>query len=131
MLSYEGRKPPDRPPKPKSKSHQGVSVAERLRQAQSFKEQVDQGKCQADIARELGVTRTRVTQIMKLLRLSPMVKQYLLAEEKRSELPTERSLRPLLTMPTTEQEEWAAQNFPDFEMEKDCSRNDDSQTLTN
>jgi len=114
MLSYEGRKPPLKPPKPKNRAGPGIPVAERLERAKSFQAQVDEGKSQADIARELGVTRTRVTQVMKLLKLSPRIQAYIRAEAKRKAWMTERSLRPLLDMPHARQDEWARRELPGF-----------------
>lgn len=118
MLSYEGKKPPLKPPKPKNRAGPGIPVAERLEQAKSFQAQVDEGKSQADIARELRVTRTRVTQVMKLLKLSPRIQAYILAEDKRKAWMTERSLRPLLDMPHKRQVAWAEQELPGFRAEQ-------------
>jgi hypothetical protein len=107
MLSHEGKKPPVRSPKPKNRDGPGVPVAERLRQAQSFQKQLARGKSQADIARDQSLTRARVTQIMKLLHLSPRIQAYILSEKTRIARMTERSLRPILALSFEEQESWA------------------------
>ena len=115
MLSHEGRKPPQKTRKSKNNSRQGVPVADRLRQAKSFQERLDQGMSRADIARARGVTRARVTQVMKLLDLSPLLQAYILAEKERKTVLTERAVRPLLSLPWESQEQWAAESLPEFE----------------
>jgi hypothetical protein len=55
-------------------------------------------KTQADLAREMGVSRVRVTQVMNLLRLSPEVQERLLRleDQKAIRFFSERRLRPLV-----------------------------------
>lgn len=55
---------------------------------------------QADIARELGVTRARVSQIMGLLKLAPQIQKELLALQDQAAIRffSERRLRPLLAI---------------------------------
>jgi len=55
-------------------------------------------KTQADLAREMGVSRVRVTQVMSLLRLAPEVQEQLLGLEDQRAIRffRERRLRPLV-----------------------------------
>ena len=55
-------------------------------------------RTQADLAREMGVTRVRITQVMNLLRLAPEVQDRLLGLEDPKEVQffSERRLRPLI-----------------------------------
>jgi hypothetical protein len=56
---------------------------------------------QADVARELGITRARVSQIMGLLKLPEEIQRVLLGLEDQQAIRffSERRLRPLLMMP--------------------------------
>jgi len=55
---------------------------------------------QSDIAREFGINRARVSQIMALLKLAPEIEKYLLAlqDHKAVRYFSERRPRPLLTI---------------------------------
>jgi len=55
---------------------------------------------QSDVARELGVTRARVSQVMGLFKLSPQIQKELLALQDQNIIRffSERRLRPLLTI---------------------------------
>ena len=55
-------------------------------------------KSQADLAREMGVSRVRITQVMNLLKLAPEVQEQLLRleDEKAVRFFSERRLRPLI-----------------------------------
>lgn len=57
-------------------------------------------KTQSDIAREMGITRARVSQIMALLKLAPEIQRELLALQDQRSLRffSERRLRPLLNI---------------------------------
>ncbi|MEW5692798.1 MAG: hypothetical protein AB1765_05835 [Candidatus Hydrogenedentota bacterium] len=57
-------------------------------------------KTQSDIAREMGITRARVSQIMALLKLAPEIQKALLSlqEQKTIRFFSERRLRPLLNI---------------------------------
>jgi len=61
---------------PSPKKRRGSSAARFLRLAQEWQRQLDDGEVesQAAIARREGITRARVSQIILLLRLCPMVK---------------------------------------------------------
>ena len=68
---------------------------------------------QAEIARSLGLTRARVTQIMSLLKLAPAIQKYIDALGRAGELEpqprsdrqlTERALRPLLQLGSEEEQ---------------------------
>jgi hypothetical protein len=54
----------------------------------------------ADVARELGITRARVSQVMGLLKLAPEIQKELLnlQDQKAIRYFSERRLRPLLTI---------------------------------
>jgi hypothetical protein len=60
---------------------------------------------QADLARPLGVTRARVTQVLGLLDLAPEVVEAVtgLGDPLSISVVTERSLRPLLKLPAEEE----------------------------
>lgn len=64
---------------------------------------------QAELARNLGVSRVRVTQILRLLRLDPDVLESLsgLGDPLPSPVITERLLRPLVDLPANEQKQWS------------------------
>jgi hypothetical protein len=74
-------------------------VAELLRKAIEWKGLLETGQVssQAEIARQEGLTRARVTQILSLLSLTPEIQQYILSMPIMAERPvvTERSLRPI------------------------------------
>lgn len=55
---------------------------------------------QLDIARELGITRARISQVMALLKLAPEIQRELLAlqDQKAIRFFSERRLRPLLNI---------------------------------
>jgi ParB-like chromosome segregation protein Spo0J len=57
-------------------------------------------KTQSDIAREMGISRARVSQIMALLKLAPEIQRELLAlqEQRAIRFFSERRLRPLLNI---------------------------------
>jgi len=59
---------------------------------------------QAEIARQEGITRARVTQIMALLRLPPEIRERVLSlPETTHRLPiTERALRPMVQLKDSE-----------------------------
>ena len=63
-----GRGVRSEPPKPGRRGgHRALAMADR------FTEQLGQGMSRADIAREHGFTRARVTQLLRLLELNPAV----------------------------------------------------------
>lgn len=69
---------------------------------------LDAGKCtsRADLARKLGVSRARVTQVLRLLDLAPEVVAFVAALGDPLPRPviSERTLRPLLNLPAKEQQ---------------------------
>jgi hypothetical protein len=72
-----------------------------LDQAERFRSRLSAGDVnQADLARLHGITRARVTQILNLLRLHPVIVNYLRARGyiEFGRAPTERLLRPLVAM---------------------------------
>ncbi len=68
---------------------------------------LDEGQCvsRAELARRLGVSRARVTQVLGLLDLAPQVLEAVvgLGDSSSNPVVTERSLRPLLKLPAEEQ----------------------------
>lgn len=91
---------PRRPGKPKPpREPRTPRVVELLRKAIEWQALLESGEAsnQAAIARNEGVTRARVTQIMGLLRLTPEIQEHVLAMPKMLRRPTitERSLRPI------------------------------------
>jgi len=85
------RKPPREPRTPR--------VVELLRKAIEWQTLLESGAAtnQADIARQEGITRARVTQVMGLVRLAPQIQQHILSMPETIRRPTitERALRPL------------------------------------
>ncbi|GAB4326156.1 MAG: hypothetical protein Kow0059_22530 [Candidatus Sumerlaeia bacterium] len=65
------------------------------------------GNCSspADLARKLGVSRARVTQVLRLLRLAPEVLKRIaaLGDPLPSPIVTERRLWPIVNLPAVEQ----------------------------
>ncbi|MGQ9628669.1 MAG: hypothetical protein ACUVV0_17415 [Anaerolineae bacterium] len=63
------------------------------------------GSCPADLARKLGVSRARVTQMLRLLNLAPEVLKAIaaLGDPLPSPIVTERRLRPIVNLPAEEQ----------------------------
>ena len=81
-----------------------------IRLAQEWQEALTGGKfaSSADLARHLGISRARVTQILRLLKLCPEVLNVItsLGDPLPSPIITERSLRPLVDAPPEEQSGW-------------------------
>lgn len=75
--------------------------------AKEWQETLGKGDCScpADLARNLKVSRARVTQVLRLLRLTPEVLNDLVAigDPLASPIVTERKLRPILNLPAEEQ----------------------------
>ncbi len=84
-------KPPKEPRTPR--------VVELLRKALEWQELLKSGEAanQAEIARQEGLTRARVTQIMAMLRLVPEIQMHVLSmpDSIRRPAVTERALRPI------------------------------------
>jgi len=85
------RKPPKAPRTPR--------VVELLRKAIEWQTLLESGEAsnQAAIARQEGITRARVTQVMGLLRLAPEIQEHVLSLPDMVRRPaiTERALRPI------------------------------------
>lgn len=94
---------PPRQGKPrKPRESKPPRVVELLRKAIEWQTLLESDKAvnQADIARQEGITRARVTQVMGMLRLVPEIKQHILSMPDiagRSPV-TERMLRPIGTL---------------------------------
>lgn len=75
-------------------------VVELLRKAQEWRRQLEAAEIpnQAAIARQEGITRARVTQVLGLLRLSPEIQEHILSIPDTASRPcvTERTLRPIV-----------------------------------
>ena len=65
---------------------------------------LENGKTKADIARKVGTSRARVTQVMSLLKLHPDIQKYLNSTEHdlNAELLTERILRDIAAIQNSE-----------------------------
>lgn len=69
---------------------------------------MDAGKAdsKADLARQLGVSRAKITQMLDLLNLNPDVLELMLGldgKDERLGILTDRRLRRILKLPTTDQ----------------------------
>jgi hypothetical protein len=77
-------------------------VVELLRKAIEWKDLLESGKVasQAEIAHRESITRSRVTQVMGMLRLAPEIQQQILSMPNAIRRPpfTERGLRPIATI---------------------------------
>jgi len=62
-----------------------------------WQELLDGGEAEsaADIARDEGLTRARVSQLMRLLKLAPEIREAILDPDAKAALPTEKTLREL------------------------------------
>jgi len=82
-------------------------VAELLREAVEWRRQLDAAEVmnQAEIARREGITRARVTQVLRMLLLAPEIQQHILAMPRAIRRPafTERALRPIAKLDTCHQ----------------------------
>lgn len=91
------------PPGKPAKIPKTPRVVELLRKAIEWKALLESGKVasQVDIARQEGITRARVTQVMGMLRLAPEIQQRILSLPEGIYRPTisERALRPQTTRP--------------------------------
>jgi len=76
--------------------------------AREWKKMLESGEyaSQADLARDLGVSRVRVTQILRLLRLAPEVLENVtgLGDPLTSPTVTERKIRPIVNLQAEKQE---------------------------
>ena len=76
--------------------------------AREWKKMLESGEyaSQADLARDLGVSRVRVTQILRLLRLAPEVLENVtgLGDPLISPTVTERKIRPIVNLQAEKQE---------------------------
>lgn len=81
-----------------------------IRQALWYKQLLDEGKFerQEDLAKELGVSRSRVTSVLRLLSLDEGIQEFILGlgdEDELLEQLTERKLRSLIQLDKTEQQD--------------------------
>jgi len=95
--------PPSAPADPAKQYRNPIAVAQELQRLLSAGECVSR----ADLARQLGVTRARVTQVLGLLELTPEVVEALaaLGDPLSKPIVTERSLRSLLNLPASKQKD--------------------------
>lgn len=74
------------------------------------------GECSpaTDLARKLGMSRARVTQVLGLLRLSPEILDKIAAhgDPMPGPIVTERKLRPIVELSPAEQERWMETTSP-------------------
>ncbi len=85
-------------------------VVELLRKAIEWQALLESGEVtsQAEIARREGITRARVTQVMRLLRLAPEIREKILALPETVGRPavTERALRPVAQLDDHARQRW-------------------------
>ena len=64
-------------------------------------------KSEADLARKLGISRVRVNQIVRLLKLDSLIIKHIekLGDPLPSQIITERMLRPYIGLPSEKQED--------------------------
>ncbi len=86
---------PEKPRKVRSRPKREKSVVETARE---LMQTLDSGKAksQAQLARKMGLTGARVSQLLSLLRLSPQIQNYLVKTRDENGRISERRLRPLL-----------------------------------
>ena len=105
-FTVSGLKPTQRRRREPSHGH-GLSAVRTIVLAYQIEQAVHNGRARdyADVARQIGMTRARVSQIMRLLRLPPaLLETLLLANPMRCPRLTERQLRPLVAAsPSIEQ----------------------------
>ena len=103
-------KPIQRKAKPASMTQRAADrlpkITKLLVLAFQIEQAIDDGRAKdyADVARQLGVTRARITQVTNLLSLSPDIQTMILIEPHRVQHVSERRLRPL-----TEELNWHRQ----------------------
>jgi hypothetical protein len=104
---FEGTAPPACFDPPWAPAHPARQYRNPIAVAQEWQRMLGTGECasRADLARRLGVTRARVTQVLGLLELTPEDVEALaaLGDPLPRRIVTERGLRSLLTQPATEQ----------------------------
>ncbi len=104
---FEGTEPPGFFEPPRTPGQSSRQYRNPIALAREWQRMLDNGECatQADVARRLGVTRARVTQVLKLLELAPEVLDFIVALGNPLPRPviSERMLRPVLNLPTKEQ----------------------------
>lgn len=90
-------------------------MAELIERAEGYAARLARGEVatRADLARQEGVTRARVTQVMGLLKLAAGIRDRVRAGVERSGggIVTERCLRLIAALPPARQEEWARTNL--------------------
>jgi len=78
--------------------------------AREWQKALGNGDCSspANLARKLGVSRARVNQILRLLRLAPEVSKAIVAlgDPLPSPIVTERRLRPMVNLSAAKQKRW-------------------------
>lgn len=94
--------------KPKALKHKPLRLYRNpIAVAQEWQRRLTNGDCSspAELARKLGVSRARVTQVLRVLRLAPEVLDALadLGDPLSAPIVTERRLRPIVRLPAEEQ----------------------------
>jgi len=97
------------PPKKKqAKAESGRSYRNPIIMAQEWQERLHREGCTpAYLARTLGISRARVTQVLRLLRLTPVARQMIndLGDPLATPIVSEHFLRPLVTLSPIEQQQ--------------------------
>jgi len=104
---FEGTEPPEFFEPLRSAACPSRCFHNPITRAREWQSILDAGECasRADLARRLGVSRARVTPVLGLLDLAPEVLEAVigLGDPLSHPVVTERSLRPLLKLPTEKQ----------------------------
>jgi hypothetical protein len=112
--------PPERSKKTPPRKPKTPNIIGLLKQAIEWQRRLDAGEAesQADIARRESLTHGRVSQLMSLLDLSPLIQEHILSMPKTIYRPavTERSLRPIVRMPDHDAQFAAFLSLLDFEV---------------
>ncbi len=103
--------------KPQQKAWQPPPIQRTLALAEDFRRQLDAGGVnQSGLAQRHGLTRARVTQVLNLLRLHPIILDFLrgMTPGPYARLFTERRVRPLLPLDPAVQVREARTLLPGF-----------------
>jgi len=104
---FEGTEPPAFFVPPRASDQPSRQYRNPIVVAQGWQRMLDKGECasRADLVRQLGVSRARVTQVLGLLDFVPEVLEAVigLGDPLSGPFVTERRLRPLLKLPAEEQ----------------------------
>jgi hypothetical protein len=98
-FTVTGLKPTRRVKKPRRRSRPSGSAVRTLVLAYQIERAVREGRAHnyAEVARQAGLTRARISQVLRLLQLPPpVIERLLLTDPEAGAAITERQLRPLI-----------------------------------